>query len=82
MFPADHGLGSGGGDVPDQLPGSGGSRAPAPGIGTGATGAAPAATAEATAAAPETGVQNTSMYSPQEGFWKGDSLPHSDLPGP
>lgn len=63
MFPPDHGLGSGGGDAPDQLPGNGGSLARAPGTDTGATGAAPAATAEVTAGAPETGVQNTSMYS-------------------
>lgn len=82
LFPPDRALGSGGGDAPAQRPGSGGSLARAPGTGTGATGAVPAATAEATAGAPETGAPNTSMYSPQECLWKGDSLAHSDLPAP
>lgn len=82
LFLPDHGLGSGGEDAPDQLPGNGGSLAPGPGTDTGATGAVPAATAEVTAGGPETGVQNTSMYSRQESFWKGESLAHSDLPGP
>lgn len=60
---SDHGLGIGGEDARDQLPVNGGSLAPGPETDTGATGAVPAAIAEVTDGGPETGVQNTSMYS-------------------
>lgn len=63
VFSSDHGLGIGGEDARDRLPVNGGSLAPGPETDTDATGAVPAATAEVIDGGPETGVQNTSMYS-------------------
>lgn len=60
---SDHGLGRGGEGARDQLPVNGESPALGPETDTDATGAVPAATAEVTDGGPETGVQNTSMYS-------------------
>lgn len=81
VSPSDHGLGTGGGGARGQLPVNGGSLAPGPETGTGATGAVPAATAEVTGGGPETGVQNTSTYSLHKCFSaKGSPWHHREPP--